>query len=582
MFYTKTNKILLWIFDEIYDKANSVILISVLSSIAQAYPLKTKEKLLPLINFDFLKWDRNRSLHESTLSNRLGLHFPSATVEGRVADSERIEASKWEHRRKYWHGLIGFILLHQTNIRTYNKEIFERIDALKSKIDDNDILDKKLVFEIDARNFKAEEVSRDDKKITYHVGPDYSKDEELSKFNEEVSLENTLREEAASYSLWTTKTYNNESVENQTYEHWKKCLDFFKTYDTSKDFIIDNIPLATLAILGIKLFKDQLTDAEIQYCINTILEISKKLYKEKSERSYDFSNRDFSLNIYDKGNLLEFLPRLIEHKEKLSKEQLEELYNLIFFFILDVDFEHDVDVRDLYTNFKNQLWKIDYAFAYNCFFGLIMYAKITKEYPSYGRKYSQEELIKIDKEKKDVFDFIFNSKDDNLKLEKISYKTHSTEYLIKALDILSIESSFYFTTVFLQDLLESHIENLIDEKRSHFFKIGLNIQRNIAAYLIFNDINDNNLKLFDIILKYSLKKFDWKSGREVIEYLNGLLNYVVTYIDKNNENDKYKNSFWTYWTQLFNFIKDNQNYAFIKEFLLYSPYWKTHATSWKV
>jgi hypothetical protein len=211
-----------------------------------------------------------------------------------------------------------------------------------------------------------------------------------------------------------------------------------------------------------------------------------------------------------------------------------------------------------------------------------MYAKITKEYPSYGRKYSQEELIKIDKEKKDVFDFIFNSNDDNLKLEKISYKTHSTEHLIKALDILSIESSFYFTTAFLQDLLESHIENLIDEKRSHFFKIGLNIQRNIAAYLIFNDINDINLKLFDIIMKYSLKKFDWKSGREVIEYLNGLLNYMVTYIDKNNENDKYKNSFWTYWTQLFNFIKDNQNYAFIKEFLLYSPYWKKDATSWKV
>lgn len=580
--FDRTNKILLWVFDEIYEKANSVILISVLSSITQAYPLKIKDKVLPLINFDFLKWDRNRALHESTLNNRLSHGFPSATVEGRIADTERIEASKWEHRRKYWHGLIGFILLHQTNTRTYNKEIFERIDALKSTIDDNDILDKKLVFEIDARNFKAEEVSRDDKKITYHVGPDYSKDGELSKFNEKVLLENTSREEAASYSLWTTKTYKNETDENRTYEHWKRCLNFFKTYDTSNDFIMDNIPLGTLSILGIKLFKDQLTDAETQNCLNTILEISQKLYKEKSERSYDFNNRDFSLNIYDKGNLLEFLPILIENKEELNKEQLEELYNLVFFFILDVDFENDVDVRNLYNNFKNQLWKTDYSFAYNCFFGLIMFAKITKQYPIYRKNYTEKELHEIEEEKKKIYHFIFNSKEDNLKLEKVSYKTHSSEYLIKALDILSIENSFYFTNTFLQDLLASHVETFIDDKLSNYFKIGTNIQRNIAAYLIFNDTNEDNQELFENVLMYSLKEYNWKSRREVIEYLNRILNSMVTYIDKNNENSKYINNFWTYWTQLFSFINDNHNYAFIKEFLLYSPYWKSEATNWKV
>ena len=580
--FDKTNKILSWVFDEIYEKANSVILISVLSSITQAYPLIIKDKLLPLINFDFLKWDRNRWLHESTLSNRLSLGIPSATIEGRIADTERLEASKWEHRRRYWHGVIGFILLYQTNIRTYNKEIFERIDTLKSNIDDIDILDKKLVFEIDARNFKAEEVSRDDKQITYHVGPDYSKDEELTKFNKEVSLENTLREEVATYSLWTTKTYKKETDDNQTYGHWKKCHNFFKTYDTSKDFIIDNIPLGTLSILGLKQFKNQLEDAEIQYCINTILEISKKLYKDKTERSYDLSHRDFSINIYDKGNLLEFLPSLIEYREELNKEQLEELYNLVFFFILDVNFEHDVDVRNLYSNFKKQLWKIDYSFAYNCFFGLIMFAKIAKQYPIYRKNYTEKELYKIEKEKKKIYHFIFNSKDDHLKLEKVSYKTHSSEYLIKALDILSIETSFYFTTTFLQDLLASHVETFIDDKRSNYFKIGTNIQRNIAIYLIFNDTNEDNQGLFENVLMYSLKEYNWKSRREVVEYLNRILNSMVTYIDKNNENNIYINNFWTYWTRLFNFIKENQNYAFIKEFLLYSPYWKSEATNWKI
>lgn len=580
--FDNTDRLFLWIFDEIYTKANSVILISVLSSIIQAYPLKTKDKFLPMLNFHFLKWDRNRWMHESTLNNRLGLNIPSSTIEGKLADEERIDASNWEHRRKYYLGLIGFTLLHQTNIRTYNKEIFKILDSLKDNIGENDILVKKLVFEIDARNLKAEEVNRDEKRITYHISPDYEKDEDLSALNEEISKESISRNEVASYSLWVTKVYNNETEENKTYQYWRKSFEFFKSYDISVDFIFDNIPEGTLSILGLKLFKKDLNVDEKQYCINTILEISKKLYEEKSKKDYDFSNRDFSLNIYDKGNVLSFLPKLLEHKDELSNEQLEELYHLIFFFICDIDFEEDVDVRNLYTTFKHHLWEIDYSFAYNCFFGLIKYARLQKRYPNYRKKYNKQELLKIDEEKKEIFDFIFNSKLDNLNIEKVSYDTHSYRFLLKALDILPVSKSYYFTSTFLKDLLSSQIESLIKDKRSNYFNIGLNIQRNIAAYLIFNDTNEQNIILFNNILKLSLETMDWRRRREVLEYLNSILNFMVTYVDKNNDSIDYVNNFWTYWTHIFNFMNTSQNYDFIKEFLLYSPYWKSDSTSWKV
>src|SRR5690606_28442161 len=203
-------------FDQIYTKSNSVVLLSVLASIAQAYPKKVGNKFLPLLTDKlFFKWESQRWMSEHIADSLLDL--PNASWEADLCNDERKEALKWEHRQKYHKGLNGFLFQYQLYYGNLDGELFEMFDHLEKKHGKEDVYFLKLLSEIDGRKQKVEEVEYEGKKVI-QIAPNYSLDNALESEMKKNEEQGKFRDEYSRYSLWVSQTFLKKSGENKTYE----------------------------------------------------------------------------------------------------------------------------------------------------------------------------------------------------------------------------------------------------------------------------------------------------------------------------------------------------------------------------
>ncbi|MCZ2223851.1 MAG: ATP-binding protein, partial [Chitinophagales bacterium] len=398
----KVDEIIQSFFDKIYTKSNSVILISVVSSIIMAYPTKVGDKILPLISDkNIFDWDRSRWSNDYLEKSLFEL--PNYSWEADLCDDERKEALKWEHRQKYNKGLTGFLIHYQLFYGNLEGKIFEMIDALENKHDKGDVYFLKLLSEIDRRKQKVEEVEYEGKK-SIQISPNYSVDVSLEremKRNEKLSI---IQNEYSKYTLWIAQTFQKKSEESISYEYWLESLEYFKKTGTPDFHNLSPFPIGTLATLGLDLFRSKLSTDEFEFCINTILKIAKELYERKtSERDYE--SLYSSISIYDNDSVYHSLPTLLLFKNKFDEERIDEIRNLIFLFLRDIHPEKDIHLKHLYNSFNKVVWDVDYQFAYNSFIGLILYSEFNKKYKKHIQ-YSKKDVKKIQSEEKRILDFI--------------------------------------------------------------------------------------------------------------------------------------------------------------------------------
>src|SRR5690606_28860740 len=107
----------------------------------------------------------------------------------------------------------------------------------------------------------------------------------------------------------------------------------------------------------------------------------------EKRKEFDIENFDRSISLYDKQSIHSYLPNLFLHREKLNDSQISDVRRLIFLFIRDSKNDNDINLSHLYHSFRKTVWIEDYQFAYNCFFGLVLYAEFNKKYPK-NKKYS--------------------------------------------------------------------------------------------------------------------------------------------------------------------------------------------------
>ena len=100
-----------FIFDYLLRNSNNVAILSVMTSVAIAYPEEVEDAMLPLLTVrEFYEWDLSRTLHE-----QLSL----APMDDNIlfAQEERWKSNQLPHRKKYIRGLRDFILDYQFNVR---------------------------------------------------------------------------------------------------------------------------------------------------------------------------------------------------------------------------------------------------------------------------------------------------------------------------------------------------------------------------------------------------------------------------------------------------------------------------------
>lgn len=578
----KIDEIIQSFFDQIYTKSNSVVILSVLASITQAYPKKVGNKFLPLLtDKHFFEWESQRWIREYSAGDLLGL--PNASWEADYCDDERKEALSWEHRRKYHKGLNGFLIEYQFFYGNLNGELFEMFDYLENKHEKKDVYFLKLLSEIDGRKLKVEEVEHDGKRVI-QIAPNYSRDNALESEMKKNEEQGKFRDEYSRYNLWVSQTFLKKSEENKTYEYWKECLEYCKNVDTSKLTIIDSFPIGTLATLGLDLFSDELNDEEFEFCVHTILEIAQKFYCQKTNEQYDFKKNDFSLNIFDNESVYGSLPKLLLYNDRLTSQQLGDVKALIFLFLRDLNTELDIHLKHLYYSFKKYVWSADYQFAYNCFIGLISYAEFNKKY-SIDSRYSEEEIKDIQNEEQEILDFI-QTNDKDYEISDLSYSKYSHWDLKKVAYIFPIYEEYNFSYIFLKTIFNAHMESYSSEEDRYtstdYYKIGLTIRETIIDFLFEIPFNKDTNSFFEFIVDKGINYDNSiRKSHKAIEYIENILEWFYYKVDSNRGNEKIMNNFWSFWDILYYKINTG-GYLFNKEFLFYGNYWKSDAEDWFV
>lgn len=567
-------------FDEIYRRSNSVILLSVLSSIAMAYPKRIGNKFLPLLSSKyFFEWDRSRWLHDSHKANYM-LRGHHTSVVSKLANEERIEALNWEHRTKYYKGLEGFIVDYQFNIRELNEEVHKYLDLLKEKVND-DISDKKLITEIDARNWKDIRKWKEENGNTIiQIQPDYSNDEELSKQMQDSEQLVQKKNQHSTYHLWVTNIFQKKSTDNFNYDYWKTTQQYINKNDQAEELIdvINPFPVGTLAVIGVTNFKAKLKAKEFKWCINTILDIAKRLYQRKDNR-FDYENMDFSISIYDNDAIYGILPFLYQFETELTRKQYQEIKALIFLYLRDLNSQMDTDIKHLYTRYKNELWDIDCKFASSCFGGLINYAKFNKRFPKH-KQLSEREIMALRSEEGEILNQI-EQNTFSINFNEINYNDYSHWDLQKAIEIFPTNKIFSFSYEFLEALLTEQLVSYTYERNNYnsveYYEIGNKIKNILAEFLLENEVTENSKKLFSKIIEFEKKEdLYYKSYGGVDDFLFNCIQEFYCYVDS-NQKEKVLTNFWIYWNILFENIKDRNNLHFNKEFLFYLGFWKQEA-----
>lgn len=576
----KIDEIIQLVFDKIYTKSNSVILISVLSSIAMAYPNKVGDKLLPLVSDkNFFDWDRNRWIADQK-DHVLGGIFDSYS---KICTQERQDALNWVHRKKYYKGLTSFLIDYQIFHGNLNGNLFDMFDYLESKHDNNDVYFLKLLSEIDGRKQKVEEIEHEGKMVI-QISPNYSVDSSLEKEMQKNEEQGNFQNEYSKYSFWVSQTYQKKSKENITYEYWKECYEYSQNYDKSKIGYFNSFPIGTLATLGLDQFSKELNDDEFEFCVNTIIEIAHNLFERKKNERSDLENFDFSISIFDNDSVYSALPKLLNFKEKLIGQQVDDIKALIFFFLRDLNKELDIHLKHLYDSFKKYVWSADYQYAYNCFIGIILYAEFFEKYPRHHR-YSDEEIRVIQEEENEILNFIQNNKN-IYELTNFSYSKYSHWELEKAVDVFPIYEEFEFSYDFLKLIFNAQIESYSLEKEryssTNYHKIGFTIKETIIDFLFEIPFNENTKNFFEFIINAGIDyQPEKRKEYDVLKYIKETIEFFYYKVDDNKDSDTMLKTLWGFWEILYLKVK-NETELYNPEFLFYGKYWKYEADDWFV
>lgn len=568
-------------FEYLILNSDSVAITSVLSSIAMAYPKQVGIKILFFLQCrEFLDWDSGRW---SSDQSHMLLNSPlKSRVDEYFFDEERQEAENWEHRKKYYRGLLGFISDFQLRDGSINKEIHESIDSLRKKSDPTDLQWRKMLTEMDTRQWKAEVVEGQPNIVA--VQPEYKGDvkEMVDSFEEERVESN----KAAGYWSKVKALYEGKEKELIEIEFWKECKDYFEATienPQSKGLwspIMFAVP-GQLAYVGLKNLT--LEDSDFEWVLNLVIRQCGIIVSKSDEFGGQI---DFSVNLMDYDPLLDLLAYITKFKERIPDDKYLEVKTLIMVICLKMHNNHHQ--KSLFNSIRLNLWKYDLPFATSLVFGTMRYAEFSKKY-GHKRHYSddKEELKEIEERERVIFDEILTHeyKISNTKLS-FDYETHSPHYVHVINQIIAIDADLDFVKEYLLNSFKTHLDAVKRENKGYnttsYLDTGHSLEKTISEFLLANPNQSIVCELFIELVKLSLDNS--VNDHYQLEFIDSFFEQVYLALDQKmgpEDDQEISNRFWNLWQILFELINENKSARLSGQFLLHCKYWKAEATDWK-
>lgn len=382
----ETNQIS-WIYDYLLRNSNSVMITSVLSSVAVGFPLKVNKSAFPILNaIELYSIDLTRAAQEMGGNEQNWFAF-NRNIMSEIYIEDRRCAALRPWRKETLETLLTRL---QFDIDLRN-EVLSIVDNLK---DIATIRNEKnlryLINRIDTRTWKAVDDTENNcirLQNTSELPDDLKQDQ--SKFIEKFNFDNSI----INLHLWSKKLFEENVYEEKYFPSYIDALDAAKKLliDLEKGKKSDylNLAIGTLATVAAILIRDELDNLDhqsIEWCIDIVLE-SAVIYADAINEATQFDKTDN----WGSGACAFVLSKLFSLD--LDKEQKDDLK-----FTLATALTHaNLNVSSLAAKgVREFLWSIDSELASNYLIGIIEYAKFRKE-ESKNQKfhYSHEKELEI-------------------------------------------------------------------------------------------------------------------------------------------------------------------------------------------
>jgi hypothetical protein len=324
------------LFENVIEKSNSVLMPAALTSLAMAYPLVFKDKILILLERrEIFAWDLSR--YSSEMMNSIHTAIGNDLYYTR----ERQLANELKHRKKNLESLVSTLQFY------YPQKICDLIDNYKANVHPEDYLWQLALTRMDVRN-TTPEVREEENVVLFNPNP---LPEKLQEFIDEGETERENDSSAISVFLWADNVFSGKEEVSLTYEMWEEnyrklsrlSLDGSNSlFDSSKK----------IAAIGVKYFSGQLTKEEKEYCaqkiINDIQQVLAKLKLGYSHSVLDVIN-DTTFSI---------LPILFkpEFKDFVNEDSLKEAITDLLILLPYDGKKHLVNgIREYFWPFKKDV-----------------------------------------------------------------------------------------------------------------------------------------------------------------------------------------------------------------------------------
>jgi len=569
-----------FVFDFLLKKSESVAISGVLTSVAMACSETVSDQILPFLRVrEFFEWDFQRWTSDiNSLAIGGFLEFD------KIHQQERIESNKLPHRKT-------LLIRHISDLSLRNPEIrnqFEAIlDSFYQEIDPDDKIWRKWLYEMDLRKWECGQESVSEGKPVLVIQPKFDPEvaEMISRTQTEVQSDAPI----ANASMWGSKMFEREAVENPTVEKWIECYLILKPLWENPSSLpkherfIYFFP-ASLAAVGVRDFLMGLDTEQKSWCEEVLLNRAERSLTRERDRS--------QIDLGESGSPIDNQPASLSLVELLRPEFREttrqEAAVLLFECLCCFNPENNLHTS-FFAHVGENLWKIAPELGLACWNGVIEFARLQKErYESKVDWYANNNQGKTVQKRSETFD----RRESELKEKvlkggfrvnpaEISFETHTHWQLDIAFLILPDNYQHEDFQVFTRQYLEILAARLpVPGRRgsdsSQYYNVNLHFQSRFAYYLLRQPDVESNAA-FQQLLNHAFKfQKSWHRD-EGYEFFDRCFKEVLLAADQLQEGAALQRL----WKQFYQKLKDTGRHSYLNLLFLDLHMWNQGISHWK-
>ncbi|MUK60736.1 hypothetical protein GNP81_07910 [Aliivibrio fischeri] len=359
-----------WIYDYLLRKSNSVMLTSVLSSVATGFPNKVGKAAFPLLKTaDLYHLDLIRMTQERG-GNELHVFNHQRDVMTKIYIEERRKAALRPWRKESLETLLTR-LQFVSELRDSALKIVDELTGEATARNEKNL--RYMVHRVDTRTWEAVE-DKDNDQILLQSSSELPADlkQDQQEFNEKHAIDNTV----ISLNLWGQKLFEEKLLEEKYFSSYQDALiaakELLNSLQKGEIHNFADMVVGTITIVAAVCVRDDLlnlSDGDKEWCLGVILE-SIFMHADNMNGTTAHDKTDY----YGSGACAFVLPKLFDLE--LDSEQEDHLK-----FALATALTHENLNVSAYAakGVREFLWSRDVELASSCIAGIVEYARLRRE-----------------------------------------------------------------------------------------------------------------------------------------------------------------------------------------------------------